>query len=157
MDDGSRIRLVVGQSGRWSDEDRTAALVERIREAMDTYARGASEAGMVLLQRGGRDVPEWLLALRALGAGASADHRSLSISTDRLWSVVESHGAVAETRAAAAAALSTVLDEPAKKRLRAARDAVADHGLRDVLEAVVEGDEGGMLEGLDAISRRATA
>ena len=153
--DGSRVDLPVGQT-RWSD-DRAAVIVERIREAMETGGRGASEAAAVFLERGGRDLAEWIQALRAMGAGAIADLRSAPMNHERLWRVVESHGAPAEERAAAAVALSSSLDALGKQRLRVASEAVADRRLRVVLDAAESGDDAAIAEALDEVSPVAKA
>ncbi|HEY2510335.1 MAG TPA: hypothetical protein VGI39_05755 [Polyangiaceae bacterium] len=148
--DGARVDLPVGQA-RWAD-DRAEALVERIREARETGGREVSEAAAVFLERGARGVAEWIQALRAVGAGAIADLRSAPMNHERLWRVVESHGAPAEERAAAAVALASSLDAPGKERLRVAAEAVADRRLRVVLDAAESGDEAAMAEALQEVA-----
>ena len=150
MVDGSQVDIPVGRSRRLSP--RAAALLERIQEARDTAQRGVNEASAILLERGGRGVAEWLRALQAVGAGAIADLRSAPISHERLWRVVESHGAPAEERAAAAVALSSSLDASGKQRLRVAAEAVADRRLRVALDAAENGDEAAMQEALGEVS-----
>jgi hypothetical protein len=73
-----------------------------------------------LLERRGRDAKAWADALRALGAGATASHRTPAIRDDTLWAVVEDESASLEARAAAAVAVVSGGAEEARTRLRIA-------------------------------------
>lgn len=147
---GEEIRLPVGARGL--SEDRCAALVERIRETMLAQRSGQGAAAGALLGRQGRAMSEWIRALRAMGVGADATLRTAPTDPQVLLRVVESPGAPAEERAAAAVAIAASGDEEARTRLRVAADAVAEPKLRVALEAAAEEDEAALEAALGELS-----
>jgi hypothetical protein len=150
MEGGHVVRLPMG-SAQWNDE-RTAALLERIAEARETHARGEVDAAAILLGRRERGVRDWIQELRAIGAGANADLRTAPVSPEHLWRIVESHGAEPAERAAAAVALGPSLDDEGKQRLRVAVDTVADERLRIAIDATVKQDDAALEEALSEVS-----
>jgi hypothetical protein len=130
---GEVHRIPVGATG-W-DDARIAMVEERIREAMDTFRQGGADADAALLRRGDRPVAEWMVALRAIGAGANATMRTAPLARDRLWRILEDPQAGHTSRVAAAVALGVESDEADKARLREAAEATAAPRLRVAIEA----------------------
>jgi len=147
---GEEIRLPVGARG--IEEDRCAALVERIRETMLAQRSGQGAAATALLGRQGRAMSEWIRALRAMGVGADATLRIAPTDPQVLLRVVESPSSPAEERAAAAVAIAASGDEEARTRLRVAAEAVAEPKLRVALEAAAEEDEAALEAALGELS-----
>jgi hypothetical protein len=150
--DGEVVWLPVGNK-RWDDE-RVAALIERITEAKETHDRGHVASATALLGRGDRDLAAWITALRAIGTGASATLRTAPVPTDQLWRVVESPGENPEDRAAAAVALGSSADDAARHRLRVAAGAIADRDLRVAIDAVTEEDDAALEGALRDVTAR---
>ena len=134
--DGSEIKIPVGT--RNHDDGRVAALIERIREAVDSYRRGDVEGASALLGRGARSVGDWITYLRSVGVGANVTLRSAPLVPERLWRIVESANAKPVDRAAAAVALAAGGED--RTRLRIAADATVEPRLRVALTTVAEGD-----------------
>jgi hypothetical protein len=153
MDDGGIARLPVGP-GRAADRT-PSALKERIDEGRLEHGGGLVEPAAALLERRAATARDWIKHLRALGAGSNADLRTAPVSADRLWRIVESVGADASARAAAAVALVPSLDEGGKQRLRVARKTVADDGLRAAIYAAEREDEEALERAMDEVSRSA--
>ncbi len=127
---------------RWQN-DRTSAVVQRIREAMEAHRGGAYDDGAVVVGLGRNDMSlaAWIRELRAIGAGANATLRTAPVDPSRLWALLESPRAPIEERAAAAVALSAVQDDDANARLRVAAESIADPRLRVAIEAVAGADD----------------
>src|SRR5258708_1765394 len=132
--------LPISNRGTWSDPS-IALIVERVREAMETFQRGDATADASLLRRGARDVEGWVRQLRSIGAGANAALRTAPIEPDRLWRVVEDPSAEASARAGAAVALGGELDARGKRRLRAAAKATASPKVRIAIQAAAEAED----------------
>ncbi|MEJ7733904.1 MAG: hypothetical protein WKG00_32510 [Polyangiaceae bacterium] len=90
-----------------------------------------------VLERRARPPAEWVRELRAIGAGARADHRTPAVPVEALWTAVESIGAEPGVRAAAAVALRDSLDVAGRRRLAELAETTASPRLRVALEAVV--------------------
>jgi hypothetical protein len=123
------------------DLARREALFERIEQAM--AARGQSRVSQVQLaqlDRQRRSLPAWRKDLRALLAVEGSGYRGAALGSDQLAEVVEDAGAPAERRVAAAIALSSKGDPEARRRVRVAVEACADHDLRAALEHAAEGE-----------------
>jgi len=151
LEGGEVLEIPLGMSGSW-DEDRALAVVDRIREALETCRRGPVDPSASLLGRRGRDVRGWMDDLRAIGSGANATLRIAPVQPEVLWRVLESPGAAVEERAAAAVALARALDDDGRTRLRIAAAAVAETNLRIVLDAAATEDEGALEEALGEAS-----
>ena len=117
------------------DIPRTELIAERIREGLQSYRRGDGAADAALVARAGRPVAEWVEALRAIGAGSGADHRTAPVVHDRLWKVVEDVSAAPVARAGAAVALAASKSPESNERLRLAAEATAVPKLRLAIEA----------------------
>src|SRR5262249_31956734 len=76
-----------------------AVLEERIREAMPPFYAADPSADPARLRRGKRTLREWVTALRALGAGANASHRTAPFPRERLFRIVEDPSADPTDRA----------------------------------------------------------
>jgi hypothetical protein len=133
---GEIVRVPLG-SPTFSADD-VVMLDERLCEAIAAFRAGDAAGDAALLARGERPVGEWVAALRALGAGSNADHRTAPVPRERLLRLVESPSATASERAAAAAALGGALDDDARERLRRAAEASAAPKLRVALEAAAD-------------------
>ncbi len=141
---GEVVEIATSQ-GQWGDGE-TAIILERIREAIETYRQGGTAADTALLRRGERGVGEWITALRSLGAGANADMRTAPVPRERLFRIVEDPAAPAADRAAAAVALGADLDEEIRDRLRSAAAATAAPRLRVAIEKAAGGEAEAELE-----------
>jgi hypothetical protein len=151
IEPGKTVRIPVEDVRRRDGSgEKLAMMMERIREAMDldtstaaeTRARAnhrqASTDIVSRIRRDGRDVREWIRALRTLGAEADASHRVAAIPREALWQLVDDAASPAASRAAAAVALGT--DDPvARIRIADAARATAEPRLRVALESVARG------------------
>jgi hypothetical protein len=135
---GEIVRL--GSSRRQQGDD-VEEVAERIRQAMESWRPGEPVADEAGLRRRGRSTDAWLSALRAIGAGAGADHRNAPVPEDRLWRVVEDPTAPPAARAGAAVALGSVLDQRGRARLRGAAGAIAAPKLRVAIETAADGTQ----------------
>lgn len=140
---GELVRLPAGSG---SDAEGLPALLERIEDAIGRSRRGEAAPEEAMVARRGRPLPEWLKALRALGSGARADHRTAPLPSDVLWRLVEDAGAAPEARAGAAVALSGSLDDAGRTRLRVAAEKTDLPRLRVAIEAAATGDDGAAVE-----------
>jgi hypothetical protein len=136
LHDGGEVKIPVG--ARRGDETSAAALLERVREAVDTYRRGDVEGASALLDRGDRSVGDWITYLRSVGVGANVTLRSAPLLPERLWRIVESASAKPADRAAAAVALAATGED--RTRLRVAADAVVEPKLRVALATAANTD-----------------
>jgi hypothetical protein len=129
-----------------------SALYERIREARRAISETAAVEASALVAPAGRSATEWLTALR-VAIDRPADYRSASIGVEDMWRIVEDAGATTAVRAGAAAALSKILDNQGRTRLRVAADATAVPELRVVLErsAAETPDDQALTEALSAV------
>jgi hypothetical protein len=144
---GCDIRLSMGTSPEKAP--LRDALVQRIEEARVALACHAGADGAeALLAPGGRTLSLWMREVRAL-AGA-LDYREIRLDEDRLWRVLDDATAPPATRAGAALAIS-VIDQPARLRLRIAAEACAEPRLRVALTRVADGGSEPELE--EALAR----
>ena len=109
-------------------------MVKRIEQAAEVHRRSEADRGVKLPPRGERSAREWLEVLRAMGSGASADHRTAPVEADTLFRIAEDPGTEPARRIAAAVALSGGMDEAGRSRLRIAASTTAAPELREVLE-----------------------
>ena len=132
---GGLVRIPVGR--------QVLIILARINEAMEAYRRGGATADIAsLLRRGERPMEDWMAALRSIGAGANATHRTAPVAPETLWRLVEDPGSEPLARAAAAVALGAELDDEGRGRLRVVAGAVAAPKLRVALEAAANDDQG---------------
>jgi len=145
---GGKAKIPCGQK-QWARLD-PLELEERIREARDVHRQGGGELDPKLLARGTRSPSEWLLALRAIGAGASADLRRPAVPADKLLRVVDDASAPALSRVGAAIAAREQAPAEAKARARIAAGTTAGPALRVALERVAadEMDDAAVAEAL---------
>lgn len=128
----------------WTVEQQmrdTAMLAERINEALTDARAGGLAHDAARLARGERGDAAWIAHLKALGAGANADHRTAPMLIERLWRLLEDPLVAPETRAAAAVALSAAGDPRARERVRVIAGATAAPRLRVALEAAARAEE----------------
>lgn len=146
---GGEVINVPLSYGIWGG-DRGAIAAERIREAMDAYARGDESAEAAMLARGDKTASEWILALRQIGAGANAGPRTAAIANDTLWRIVESGSTKPSVRAAAAVALAPTLDKNERARLGTIAEGTMAPKLRIAINAAAaeEEDEAAVAEAL---------
>ncbi len=116
-------------------EDEAAMVHQRIRDVI-VLARSSTHVAddAMLLARGGLPLRDWILHLKALGAGATATLRTAAVMPERLWHVASDPGQPAQVRAAAAVALSPTLDDGGRVRLADIAKATAEPRLRVALE-----------------------
>lgn len=145
--DAPALRIPIGYP-RW-DDDQSAALLRRIRDANEVYRSGvAGEAA--LLQRGDRPHRTWVAVLRSGGLGTL---RTAALSKDKLWRVIEDASAGPLERAAAAVALGKDLGAEERRRLERAARATAAPKLRVVLETAADAEDEQLAEHLEALER----
>jgi hypothetical protein len=131
-------------------------VMERIREGMASSRAGRGAGEVVLPEQGDRPTAAWVSALRALGGGANADHRTAPVEPERLWRIVEDPSAAPPLRGAAAVALGGALDSDGRARLRISAQATASPEMRDLLELAAEdAAEAELGEALTRLGRRA--
>lgn len=163
MTNGDQAKIPCGQKG-WNNVD-PSEIEQRIREARDVHRRGGWELDPQLLARGERTVADWLVALRAVGAGAGADMRTSAIPTDRLLSLIADASAPGIARVAASIAALEQAPEEARTRARIAAVTTAEPTLRKSFERVASAssDDDALAEALaeleaeepNLVSRRA--
>jgi hypothetical protein len=141
------LRIPVGSS--LLSAGSAAAIEERVDEALDAWRRGVDAGDEARLLRGARAVPDWIRALRAVGAGADAGPREAPLPRDRLWRIIEDPRADQAARAAAAVALAG--EEGERDRLRAVAGATAAPRLRVAIEAAAGADDAAIGEALAAV------
>lgn len=122
------------------------ALVQRIEEARAACAGGDPGARVAaLVARGGRSPRAWLEAIHALLRDPG--YREAVLLPEHMWSLVEDPSGDASTRAGAAAALTSSLDDEGRGRLRIAAQACAAPRLRVAFETAADAEaEAGALE-----------
>jgi len=126
-------------------------ILARVTEARERFERKRHDLDTSVLERRARPPAEWVRELRAIGAGARADHRTPAVPVEALWTAVESIGAEAGVRAAAAVALRDSLDVVGRRRLAELAETTASPRLRVALEAVVaEREDAAVAEALAA-------
>jgi len=138
LQDGAKRDLVI--ASHVGDEPagiglQVGLLAERIRGAM--RRAGALEVDASALERGERDVANWIASLRELARGAG--YRA-AVQREDLVYLVEDARRPARVRVAAAIALGEA-DPHERARLRIAAESSSMPEVRDALEAVLEGDE----------------
>ncbi|MBK6514272.1 MAG: hypothetical protein IPG04_09145 [Polyangiaceae bacterium] len=135
------------------DPSKTTAVYERIAEAVAAYRRGYRGHAGGGLERGDRSPAEWVAALRRVGHGAGASHRSAPVDPERLLEVVEDASARPVLRAAAAVALGGVSDPRARERIRVAAAASVTPSVRVALERASHEDttDDALLEALASV------
>lgn len=114
-----------------ADEGRM--LVDRINAQAEQHRRDGAKVGV--LARGVRSTREWLRDV-ALASDEHASFRTPAVPIDELWRLVEDLVAATTTRAGAALALRSRLDDAGRWRLRVAADACAAPKLRVALISV---------------------
>ena len=155
MADGDTLHLPVAPIQATDGTQRVGSIVERIREAMDSYQRGEVGASAALLDRGERSPAEWIRSLYAVGAGAADDHRTAPVLPEQLWRIVEDPSQSPELRAGAAVVLRGSQGADGRARLRAAAGAVAEPRVRIAIEAAGGEDEAALEEAMAALPREA--
>jgi hypothetical protein len=155
LQSGEEVRIPVNQAR--SGDERTAMILERIDEAAAIGKREHLELDASVLARGGREVADWMRALRSLGAGANATMRTAPIEAERLWRVVEDPTSAPLTRAAAAVALTADPAADSRRRLRAVAEATAAPRLRIAIDAAASHDEAALREALAELEADADA
>lgn len=135
-----------------SSSPETAAVIERIRQAVQTAGgAGSREDAAAALDRRARPMREWVGALRAIGAGANATHRRAPLAEDALAATVEDARSPATIRAAAAIALANGGDA-ARARIQGVARSVAAPKLRVALEAAANAaDDEALAEALASL------
>jgi phage shock protein PspC (stress-responsive transcriptional regulator) len=142
---GECVRVTTGTST--AQLEMRDALVRRIQEAREAFARGhAAGSVAALVAPGGRPVERWLHDLRHLTD--VRDYREATLDRDRLWDLLDDPSVPAATRAGAAVALAAGDDPDARARLRVAAEACAEPQLRITLACVAEGAEEPELEAM---------
>lgn len=163
--DGKPFDVVVRANRRSAfntpaDRERRIAQRELYERCMvllqSSRAGGAPSLDAASLARNAREPGAWLSAVRALGSKLEG-LRKAAVPRDAFWRVLEDGGADEETRAGAAAALSSEADEAERTRLRVAADTVASPQLRVVLEAAAEGDDARLEDALGKVQRKGAA
>jgi hypothetical protein len=118
-----------------------ATVLERIEEARQVAKSASVHDAARALAREGRSGMDWLAALRESFGGAETFRAGAPLTADDLWRAVEDQSAEGWVRAAAAAALSSGLEDHGRARLRVAAEATAAPKLRVALEAAAKGDD----------------
>src|SRR5262249_22074426 len=132
---------------RARDDDGLLVMVdERIEEARKEHAARRYEADVSVLHRGDREMAPWIAQLKAIGAGANADHRQAPMDRDRLFRIVEDPAKAPIERAAAAVALTSSIDERDRYRLEDAARATAAPKLRIALETAAKAEDPSEIE-----------
>lgn len=153
--DGSSIRLSVqGLAGRRrgsrsdpglpemaSAEGYARVIAGRIEEAIQKSRAGASTVEQVeRALRSGAAIADRAKALAAEMARGAAGFRGAPLAEEALFKVALDASERPGARAAAAAALSSSLNDEGRSKLRVAAEVVASPKLRVALEAAAEGD-----------------
>lgn len=131
---GELVRVPVSQ-GRAIATDKTEVVLERAREAMETFRAGNVAGEAMLLRRGTQALGAWLRRLRDLGS-ETGSYRTEAAAPERLWRIVEDPRAEPDARAGAAVVLAPRLDAAGRDRLRVAAAATALPQMRVALETV---------------------
>ncbi|XXY50107.1 hypothetical protein WME91_03020 [Sorangium sp. So ce269] len=121
----------------------TEVLLHRLQESMAVAAPSdASAARFADLDRRGRPIDAWRVALEALVRGATGvgQYRRASVTEDDIVRVLDDVAAPPERRIAAAMALTASDDPAVRGRVRIAASACANEALRHALERAAEGE-----------------
>jgi len=132
------------------------AVIASARGAYDHAARvGDAGRKAAILARGGRDVRDWMHALRTLN-DTQASFRSATIPDEELWRITEDPTEQEPVRIAAAVALRDRLDEGGRRRLRLVADACVVPRLRVALDAATLDDDASLARALDELEAEDT-
>lgn len=149
LHDGRSVRIPVTRD---ENDPLTVPVEERIRECLVLSRKSHVPADATeALRRRGRPVEAWLKALRAIGSGANADHRTAPVPTETLWEIVESASSTPDDRIAAAVSLGSAGAEVNRDRLRIAAETTSAPRVRVALAAAADHDEAALIESLSAI------
>ena len=130
-------REVVALTTTSPGDGASAKAAEAVTYALDRWRRARRADDLGLLDRRGRAIDAWRDAVRAMLAPQGA-FRGLALDRDVLLRVLEDPTASHERRVGAALALAEA-DGEARTRVRVAIEGSAHEGLRDALDAAVEG------------------
>ncbi|AKT40138.1 hypothetical protein [Chondromyces crocatus] len=150
---GEILRLRVELS-HWGSEVSVTGLRARIEEAWrahDAYRTVDAERMAEHLAPAGRQLDDWLDALRRLGSGASAGHRNAPIPADHLWRMLENPSSPPTVRAGAAVALSASPSVDHERLANSAR-AIAQPRLRVAIEASAGAREAEIEAAMEALA-----
>jgi hypothetical protein len=137
----NRVTGVEIFNSRWTvklpaNDDLAAMIQQRVRDAISVARSNTLVADdALLLARGELPLREWITRLKGIGAGATATLRTAAVMPEQLWRVASDPAQPATTRAAAAVALSTTLDDVGRVRLADLARATAEPKLRVALES----------------------
>jgi len=156
--DGSLYRVSLGLNAMGQHLERcrararmVASMIEASRLAFERAAAfGETGRKAAILARGGRNITEWMSALRRLNEG-QASFRSATIPDDELWRITEDPTEHEPVRVAAAVALRDRLDEQGRQRLRIVVDSVVAPRLRVALDAAVDRDDASLTRALEEL------
>jgi hypothetical protein len=123
-------------------ERRRDHLVERIRAQLAAYRAGGDEnpQGADRLERGGRTLAAWRLALRDLVTRPRGSYREAPVDPEQLARVLWARDVDPERRLGAALALAESGDAANLRRVRVFIDTCARDQLRDTVEQTVAGE-----------------
>ncbi len=139
--DGRVVKLPIkAQLTQALNDQQTDLITQRIQQAIAGHAQRRSGTAPRLPEPGGRSPIAWIRALRAVGSGANADHRTAPIAAEELFRVVEDPGAEPLARASAAVAVGGGLGAEGRSRLRIAAQATALPEVRRLLTLAAEED-----------------
>lgn len=109
------------------------ALLERIADAREAYAKADRAESLALLARAGRPTSAWVRELKALSETSGAEYRSASLPTEALVRIALDPKESEEMRMGAALALRGSQDPAAHAQLREAAEASASPRVRVAL------------------------
>jgi hypothetical protein len=116
------------------DASRRDEVLARINDAI-ARSRDATTRGAEMVVQA---MPTRRVAATSMGGDS---YRLPSVSREQLWELVEGSTADAPTRAAAAEALATTLDDTDRARLRVAASQCAEPRLRVALDMMASGEQ----------------
>ena len=157
--DGSEVKLpTMGLFTTSIAREELTLMVKRIEQAAEVHRRAQADRGVMLPSRGERSARDWLRALRAMGSGANADHRTAPVQPDTLFRIAEDAGTEPARRVAAAVALAGGLDAPGRERLRIAASTTAAPELREAIELAADeaASEEALAEAIDRVGMAKT-
>lgn len=131
-----RVKKIRSLTG--ADPGRAYSLELRVREAIAASRGEHAEGQLELLERHGRSVSDWTVALAGL-TRAGSSYRVVGLSADDLDAIVASPDVTPERRIGAALALQGAGHPSARDRIRVAAAQCASPRLRVALERVGEG------------------
>ena len=135
LQDG-RVKKLRSLTG--ADPGRAYSLELRVREALAASRGEHAPAQLELLERRGKSVADWTVALAGL-TRAGSSYRVVGLSADDLDAIVASPDVTPERRIGAALALRAAGHPAATDRIRVAAAQCASTRLRVALERVGEG------------------